>query len=256
MFPYLDLAGFSARTLVPASDVALVEATAPGFTAQRIAVWSSWINSRLRKRYGASLPLGQSPPALLAAGTLPPSVVLTGRPTIGSVQVRLEVTTGGALGAALFRYSLDAGQTFVTGVATGASVALGASGMQAAFPAGSYATDNVYAAASPVPETVLGWLVVFVQLDVMRKRGVNPSDPMVDLWVKDLERVSAEIKEAADSKDGLFDLPSTEDADTAITTGGPLAASDTSPYIWQDRQRTEGTFEDRASRQSGGTFNP
>jgi hypothetical protein len=433
VFPYLDLAGFTSRTVMPDTDVALVEASFPGFTAQRISVRSSYVNARLRKRYGNapnvgnSLPLGQRAPVLEAAGTIPPPVGLQGRPVLGCLEMALaivaagavgaatfqwssdggktwttgaiplaagtapppvtlsgasalalpddlivqvvtpgalgtakiqyssnageswaiapalassgtspppvtvsglsslavpadlvvEVTTAGGLGVALVKYSLDGGATFVTGVPTAAAVPLGASGltaafpaalyatdnvytgqglstaasvplgatglvaafpagtysadnvytgqgiptalmvtlgatgMQAAFPVGEYSADNVYLASTPVPETVLGWIVAMVTVDDYQKRGVNPQDPMIALCVEALTTAMAELKEAADSKEGLFDLPACEDADSAVTTGGPLGYSETSPYAWTDIEANTGRAEDARGRGTG-----
>jgi hypothetical protein len=265
MFPYLDLAGFGRRTSMPAAEVAYVEADSPGFTAARIAVRSSWINGRLRKRYGNgragnSLPLGQMAPTLIAAGTAPPAAQLSGRPTLGSVGIAVKIVTGGALGVAQMQVSTDGGLTFGPTVATSASFPIVGSGMTLSLATvGSFSTDNVYAAATPVPEIVLGWLTSLVTFDMYSRRGINPADPTYDMLTKDLERVEADVKEAADSKDGLFDLPTSEDQDSAVTTGGPLACSDASPYAWQTRQARRGRrqdFEDFGGGFNGGGFFP
>ena len=59
-----------------------------------------------------------------------------------------------------------------------------------------------------------------------------------------------EIKEAADSVDGLFDLPliMAGAATSAITSGGPMGSSSASPYRWTDDQFTRGNDEDRYAR--------
>ena len=430
MLPYLDLTGFSARSTIPATDVAAVEASAPGYVEQRIAVRTSYINSRLRKRYGNSsngsaLPLGQIAPTLDAVGTQAPAVALVGRPALGSLQLALavvlagalgaatfqwssdgeqtwhigptlaatagsgpgvtctgtsalelpellevEITANGALGAALFQWSSDGGNTWTfapamassgttpppvflsgtsvlaqpsdlqvqittlgplgtavyrwsqdggatwttglqtsaqvlplgqtglsvsfspgtyavndayqgqgiatssrvvaagtgltlgfaagayttadayagQGILTAASVTLPGTGLAAQFIAGDYSADNVYRAPTPVPETVLGWIVSLVSVDVMRKRGTNPQDPAIVLLVKEFDEAIAELKEAADSKDGLFDLPVNEDADSAVTTGGPQSYSEASPYVWTDREACEGRQQDGFGR--------
>lgn len=251
MFPYLLPDDFRRRSMMPLVEATGVEESNPGFTAARIAIQSSYINGRLRKRYGNngaqnSLPLGQTAPAFVKAGTAAPDVSLQGRPTWGSMLLRIEVTLGGALGTAQFRWSSDGGVTWVTGVLTSASVVLGATGLSATFASGVYSTDNVYAAASPVPEIVLGWLTTLVTDDLYRKRGRDPQDPaMVDLR-DDVTRTLGEIKEAADSKDGLFDLPVSEDLDSAVTTGGPLGYSETSPYVWPVIEKNVGQAEDIA----------
>jgi hypothetical protein len=110
----------------------------------------------------------------------------------------------------------------------------------------------VYAAATPVPEIVLGWLTLFVTYDAYRKRGTNPQDPNIASLIEDCKTAADEIKEAADSKDGLFDLPTSEDTDSAITTGYPLAYSETSPYVWTDVEACEGYAQDAQSLRSQG----
>lgn len=52
--PPLDLDGFMARTVMPSVDVLAIEDAetgTPGWIASRIAVATSWIESKLRKRY-------------------------------------------------------------------------------------------------------------------------------------------------------------------------------------------------------------
>jgi hypothetical protein len=254
MFPYLDLSYFRARTIIDGDAVDMLESRYPGWIAGRVSAWSSWLNAQARKLYGAnyrgtSLPFGQVPPVLLASGTSPPGVTLTGRPALGSLQVVLKITTGGAVGAALFEWSVDGGATWVaTGVATAAAVVLGSTGLTAVFSPGTYGTDNLFAAATPVAEVILGWLVSLLNLDVMRKRGVNPQDPMVELMVSEVENVRKEVQEAANGKDGLWELPVSEDGGGARTTGGPMFYSEASPYVSADLQEREGHCEDLRGR--------
>jgi hypothetical protein len=260
-FPYLDLKGFTARTVMPSGDVAIVEAAHTGFTAQRIAVASSYINARLRKRYGNaqnsynSLPLGQTAPGLDKAGTTPPDVSLTGRPTLGSLQIILVIVAGGAVGTAQFKTSIDGGMTYGAVVSTAASVKLPVDsgyGLQVLFSPGAYSADDIYSAPTPVPETILGWIVALVTMDLYRKRGVNPQDPTIETVREEAIRALAELKEAADSKDGLFDLPVNENADSAITTGGPLGYAEQSPYTWTDIEQCLAGAEDTKLIPPGG----
>lgn len=152
---FASVAEFKARSIIPPTDVDRVEAIRAGFTLARSAVWSSYINSRLQKRYLVPF-------------------------------------------------------------------------------------------ASPVPETILGWLSALVSLDVMRARGVNPQDPQAELLKGDRDNALAEIKEAADAKDGLFELPVREDiATSAVAFGSPLGYSETSPYVWTDVERSNGRNDDR-----------
>lgn len=51
MAPYLTLAQFRARTIMPGTDVDAVEASAPGFILSKLTAKSRWIDARLSKRY-------------------------------------------------------------------------------------------------------------------------------------------------------------------------------------------------------------
>lgn len=237
-FPYIDLAGVQLRSILRPSYFSDVETQTPGYTAQSIATNSSPINSQMRKRYGGILPWGQSPPSLVPAGLTPPAVTLSGRPTLGSYQVIVQITTGGALGAAVFKWSSNGGTTYTTGVLTAASVVLGATGMTALFPAvGTYDVSNVYAAATPVPETILQWLTTLVTEDVSIRHGINPNDPLRIAIKERVDLTRAQLEAAANSKDGLWDLPLSEDQGSAVDTGGPMAYSEASPYAWTYAQQ-------------------
>lgn len=135
-----------------------------------------------------------------------------------------------------------------TGVVTAAQVPLSpGTGLVAYFSgnAGNYSTDNVYKAATPVPRIVLMWLATMVAYDCYDKRGADPQEPTFARRLKEYERAEEQLKEAADSKDGLYDLPATDGGDTAVVTGGPLGTSEQSPYTWQKRQACAGSAEDR-----------
>lgn len=102
---------------------------------------------------------------------------------------------------------------------------------------------------APVPEAVLEWLTKIVTYELYLKRGVDPSDQTLALIHADKENAEAEIKEAANAQDGLFDLPvnDTQDAEAASKAAG-LMYTEASPYTWTDIQRAAGRSED----QSGG----
>ena len=92
--------------------------------------------------------------------------------------------------------------------------------------------------AAPVPEIVLSWLVRVVTLDAYLRRGFDPSSKQDQEIIKAATDAKAEVKEAADSKDGLWDLPLREDAQgtSGVAAGGPLGYAEASPYDWTDRQ--------------------
>lgn len=93
--------------------------------------------------------------------------------------------------------------------------------------------------ALPAPAIVIGWLIAIVTVEAYQKRGWNTSDEQSKDIVNDAATAFGEIKEAAESKDGLFELPLRQDlpGSGARTKGGPLAYSDTSPYAFTTRQR-------------------
>jgi hypothetical protein len=91
--------------------------------------------------------------------------------------------------------------------------------------------------ADPTPEVVNGWLVAVVTPSLYKRRGVDPSDAQLASILEDAKQADAEMTEAANSQDGLFDLPLRQDLTvTGIQQGGPMAYSEVSPYIWTDIQ--------------------
>lgn len=106
-----------------------------------------------------------------------------------------------------------------------------------------------FSALNPYPEAVLEWLTKIVTFELYLKRGVDPSDQSIALVKSDKEQAEAELKEAADAQSGLFDLPVLDVADSsAVTKGGPLSYSETSPYVFTDIQVTNGRTEDMNRR--------
>lgn len=91
--------------------------------------------------------------------------------------------------------------------------------------------------AAPVPKTVIGWLAALVLPDLYEARGWDDSDAHAQS-LKDAATLAREqMKEAADSEVGLFDLPLRQDTDeSGISKGGPLGYSEASPYEWTDVQ--------------------
>ena len=259
-FPALDVGGFSRRSIIPADYIDLVEGAAPGVIAQQILSVTARIYAQLRKRYGnngvgSGLPFGNTAPPLEAQGTSPPLVVLSGIPVLGCIQVQAQITTPGALGAAAFSLSVDGGASqLALGVVTTSLYQIPGTGMSLAFPAGTYSTDNFYSAPTPVPEAVLGWITTLVSLATLRKHRVPSNDPIVELMVEECKTALAEVAQAANSNDGLFDLPMNDGTDSGVKTGGPLFYSENSPYVGADLQEQYGRCEDGTGRGSyGGT---
>lgn len=154
MAQYLTTPEFKLLSAMPGPRVDDLEAVAPGYLAAQLSHWSSWIDSRLRKRYAAPF-------------------------------------------------------------------------------------------VAPYPETVKLWLAMIATPIAWIRVGVDPNDPQ---WVTvtDLEKAAKEqIKEAADSEVGLFDLPLRQDTTASgITQGAPFGYSEQSPYVWTDQQADTGREED------------
>lgn len=93
--------------------------------------------------------------------------------------------------------------------------------------------------AEPVPEVVQGWLAAVVTPELYARRGWDPSEEQSKSILDAAERARAEMKEAADSVEGLWDLPLRADtmAGGIVLEGGPLSYSEASPYDHIDVQR-------------------
>jgi hypothetical protein len=76
-----------------------------------------------------------------------PNVTLTGTPA-DSYNIILTITTGGIVGTAVFKWSVDGGVNETTGVTTAATVALGATGLTANFAAGTYVLNETYTSST------------------------------------------------------------------------------------------------------------
>jgi hypothetical protein len=94
--------------------------------------------------------------------------------------------------------------------------------------------------ATPVPKTVIGWLAALVLPELYEARGWDDSDAHAEDVKAGAARAREQMKEAADSEIGLFDLPLRQDVTgTGIAKGGPLGYSEQSPYSWTDAQADE-----------------
>ena len=100
--------------------------------------------------------------------------------------------------------------------------------------------------AAPTPPIILRWLNKLATREAYHARGYNPSSKEDQVAIEDAaNRIEVELKEAADSKDGLFELPLRADnASSGVAVGGPLSYSETSPYKWTDVQRSAAELED------------
>lgn len=251
-FPVLDLPAFRRLSTLPSEYIQHVEDRDPGFCAEQIGRITSLIDARLRKLYGnngrrSGWPFGKAPAPFASAGTSPPSIALSGQPTVGSIELVLQITTGGPLGTAIAQWSQDAGTSWTKDIVSAASVVLGATGITAAFGAGTYSTDNLYRADTPVPRIIIGWIVDLLNVRVVRKHRAAYAN---EKGVKDLDEEAAraleQIEEAANGNTGLFDIPVNDDdaSNSNQTTGGILAYSESSPFVSADRQEAIGRAQD------------
>lgn len=100
-----------------------------------------------------------------------------------------------------------------------------------------YAVD--FADPGPVADVILGWLGALVDRDVQEYVG-GPPEGREDEWiVKRADQAEAELKEAADSETGLFELPirNTDPLGSCgINKGGPVVESYNTIQGWFDAQ--------------------
>jgi len=107
--------------------------------------------------------------------------------------------------------------------------------------------------ASPPPVIVERWITKIVTREAYKKRGYDPTDKQGQLYEQDRTEAMAEIKEAADSVDGLFELPKRADTtESGVERGFPQVYSETSPYAFTDVQGDVGHNED--ANGGGGTI--
>lgn len=105
-----------------------------------------------------------------------------------------------------------------------------------------------FAASPNTPPVILGWLTRILDAELYLKIGINPRDEQAATVVQERAAESkAEVKEAADSKDGLFELPLRADqpAATDISRAAPLGYTEQSPYTWTSVQRDAAADEEQ-----------
>lgn len=90
----------------------------------------------------------------------------------------------------------------------------------------------------PVPEIVLGWLADRVRPLLYERRGWDMSDEQAQSIKDAAEAALVQMKEAADSDVGLYDLPLANDQSgtSGVVNGGPYSYAEASPYSWTDVQ--------------------
>ncbi|AKT38258.1 phage protein Gp36 family protein [Chondromyces crocatus] len=87
----------------------------------------------------------------------------------------------------------------------------------------------------PYPDVIIDNVARVVAYRLTLKRGFNPSSEQDQLIQQEKDEALAWVKEAADSKDGLIELPARQATPpdvAAVNAGGPLGYSEQSPYTW------------------------
>ncbi len=88
---------------------------------------------------------------------------------------------------------------------------------------------------SPPPLAICNWLARLLDPEVMRKRGVDATDlQYADVRQSAIDAM-AEVKEAADAVNGLYDLPllaNSTAGSSGIVRPMPRSYSEASPYEW------------------------
>ena len=99
----------------------------------------------------------------------------------------------------------------------------------------------------PYPDVLKSWIINIVSLNAWLKRGMVATDESFGEYKAMHDRAIEEIREAANSETGLFDLPidaTGPGGASAIVRANPQSYSEASPYVWLDVQRGRGRSED------------
>lgn len=105
---------------------------------------------------------------------------------------------------------------------------------------------------APYPLTAIDWLARIVTELMMRKRGIDATDEQAQTYVEERKTAEAEVLEAANAKDGLFDLPLRADTSASgIAAPVVLGYSEASPYVCLDIQAEAARREDSQGTGSG-----
>ncbi len=101
-----------------------------------------------------------------------------------------------------------------------------------------------------VPEALRWHVAAVVVAELWRKRGYNPGNALDETIERRRQEALEWLKEAADSKDGLAELPTRDTGadEAAVTKGGPYGYSEQSPYVAFDQQADDARTEDANRR--------
>jgi hypothetical protein len=262
--PIIDLDGYKARTLLPAADVDVVA----GIIWKKVAADALPATPMAEQVFGQVLVDGIieevvfRPLAGLASDpTNNATLTINKRTGNAGPVVIAQLTTSGFDWTAsvpvvipIIAGAVAAGDQLTFAITKGGTGVIVPNGTLSAVPSPGWfdfafarATASMYGRlrkryavpfdANNPPEKALDWIVALVDPMAYRKRGVNTSDEQIAEINKARDEALAEMKEAADSDTGLFDLPLLNDeAMSAISQGGPYGYSEFMPYTWTDVQ--------------------
>lgn len=92
---------------------------------------------------------------------------------------------------------------------------------------------------APYPDSLIFNVCRVVAYRLWMKLGFDPSSPQDQAIIQDNTDALAWLKEAADSENGLVELPAIQASPlgaAAVDSGGPLSYSEAGPYQWIDVQ--------------------
>jgi hypothetical protein len=137
-------------------DLFTFTTTAPGYSTTDLANAFTALLADASKEWDHALVVGAPAPATSTVSQTGsgPAITITGTPA-GYYDLLIHITLGGIVGTATFKWSLDGGASYTTGVVTASTVILGTTGLTAHFAAGTYVLDEVYSFNTYGPITAL-----------------------------------------------------------------------------------------------------
>lgn len=99
---------------------------------------------------------------------------------------------------------------------------------------------------APYPSTVVNWVIAIISYRAYLKRGVSSVDEQFSEYKAQHDLALEELKEAANSEEGLFELPLLATSASAVSKGYPRSYTEQSPYVGFDKQAETGRDEDAA----------
>ena len=95
---------------------------------------------------------------------------------------------------------------------------------------------DIAAMKASEPDIVKKWIAEMVSPMIYAKRGVDPTDMMYSALLDTAKNAAAEVKEAADAKDGAWSLPIAGSEKAATRNPRLRSYSESTPYKWIERQ--------------------